>query len=246
MALGSVLGGIAGGVIGSIPSLGIGAPAGFAMGSAIGGGIEGAIQKKKAEGMEIPSVTPLQTQLYEEIRSRRKAMEAGTMYQPQQQAIQQTGQGAMRSAVQATGGDIGATISALQKIQRGTGRSLNELYGQMMQSSNQLLGARTQMATDFANREYQVAAYNKLQMLADATQKQKDAKMIMAGMIAQKLKAEGFSDDDIWEQLQKWFQGIFDKSVTEGGGAGVSLSVPDMLMPQQTGIVPNTQNPLFK
>lgn len=250
MAIGQILGGIAGGVLGGTAIPGLGAPAGYAIGSAIGGGIEGAIQQKKAEGMELPTVTPLQTSLLNDIRMRRAAMEAGTMYQPQQENIKQIGTQAMRSAVQATGGDTNATISALQKIQRGTGRSLGELYGQMMNQANQTLALENQMATDFANREFRVAEYNKMQAMADAMQKQKDAKQILAAVIAQKLKAQGFSDDDILKKIIEQFPDLY-KAESIGTTPKslpfiMNMGTQPLNTEFPTQLIANTQNPLFR
>lgn len=248
MALGSILGGITGAAMGGLATGGAGVAPGYAMGSAIGGGIEGMIQQKKAESMELPAASMLQTQLLEDVRNRRKAMEAGTMYQPQQQNIKQMGTQAMREAVKVAGGNAGATISALQKIQRGTGRSLGELYGQMMGAANQTLALENQMVTDMANRDYQVAAYNKMQQMGDAIQKQKDAQQIMAAVLVQQLKSEGFGDEDIFTQLLEKFPDLFDGAT--GMASGIGITPPtianlgaNVTMP--TSLVQNTQNPLW-
>lgn len=205
MAIGQVLGGTLGAAAGLALSGGNPAAgaAGYSLGSGIGGLAEGMMQQKKADSMDITGVIPQQTQLLEDIRMRRRAMDAGTMYQPQQRSIMQTGQGAMREAVKATGGDVGATISALQKISRGTGRSLNELYGQMMNVGTQTMGLENQMVADMANREYALSAYAKQQQMYDAMQKQKDALQIISGVVGQQLKSAGYSDEDIWKFIME-------------------------------------------
>lgn len=239
MAIGQILGGVLGGAaglaLGGNPAT---AAAGYSIGSGVGGLAEGMIQQKKAEGMDIMGVTPQQTQLLEDIRMRRRAMDAGTMYQPQQRSIMQTGQGAMREAVKATGGDTGATISALQKISRGTGRSLNELYGQMMNVGTQTLGLENQLVTDMANREYALSAYAQQQQMYDAMQKQKDALQIISGVVGQQLKSAGYSDDDIWKFIMENWDKISGKENTNIGQNG-QLSItqlPNLLSSYSDGV----------
>jgi len=202
MAIGSLLGGAAGAAIGSaVP--GLGTAAGYAVGTGIGGGIEGLIQENKANDMPLIGSTPMQITLLDEMRSKRKALEAGVMYQPQQENIRQTGTQAQRNAVKVAGGDTGATISALNKINRGTGRSLNELYGQMMNQSNQMQALEGQQVNLMSKADMEVANYKKFQMTADAMKKQKDAMGIIAGIVGQKFAGMGLDEETQANYMQK-------------------------------------------
>ena len=222
--IGGVLGGVVGGVVGGLPTVGIGAgpgaSLGFAAGSGIGGAIDSSAQRKKGEGMEVQTTSPLEASLLDSIRSRRKALDAGTMYSPQQAAIQQTGTSAMRAATRVAGGDAGATISALQKIQRGEGRSLNELYGQQANQSTNLLGAEGQLTGAIAQREFQMSQWEKSQMMYDAIQKEKDSKQIIAAVVAKQLAGKGI--DVSTEEGQKMLlQGIQDYIDSRKAGAAL-------------------------
>ena len=87
--IGSTVGGILGGIIGAIPSFGIGAAPGAAIGTALGGGVDAVVASSKAKNASINPVDLRQKILLDEIIRKRKMLESGAMYQPQQEAIQQ-------------------------------------------------------------------------------------------------------------------------------------------------------------
>jgi len=165
---GSLIGGILGATGGAMFGGGAGAKAGYALGTTIGGAAEGLIGQQKAKSLPLGVSDPLQVQLLQDIRQRRMALDSGSMYLPQQQNIMQQGVLAMRRGAGVTGGDIGATVSALSMINRGTGRSLNELYGSMANESTQLLGQELGLGNMMASRAFQVQAWRKQQAMAQA------------------------------------------------------------------------------
>jgi hypothetical protein len=180
MSTGSIVGGILGGIGGAT----IGQPQlGFAVGSGIGGAIEGQSKWKKAQGMNIDSVDPRMQLLLNEIQQKRRSLEAGTMYRTQQDAIRSMGAGAMRRATSATGGDIGSLVQALNLINRGTGRNLNELYGTMAQQSLNMIPLEGQYGIDAANRKYQVQAYDKQQAMGHSARVTQNAMSSLYGAI---------------------------------------------------------------
>jgi hypothetical protein len=202
MSVGSVIGGILGGVGGSM----VGAPAaGYALGSGVGGMIEGGIKANKANKMNIDEVSPMQTSIMADIRQRRAAMEAGTYFMPQQQQLMQMGAGGMRRAVGATGGSPAATISALNMINRGTGRNLNELYGQMQQGALNLLNPEMQMANQLYGQRFSLQSYAKQQALHDAMRIQRDSMANLGGFMADPNRAA---------MIGKLFNGIMGKGGT--------------------------------
>ena len=198
MSTGQIIGGVIGAAAGSY--FGGNTSTGYALGSAAGGLVDSSIQQKKAGEMDILTQTPAQTALLEEMRMKRRAMEAGTYYQPQQEQIKQMGTGALRAATRVAGGDAGSTISAMSKIHRGTGRTLDQLYGTMMQKSLQMLPMEAQMLEGIAQREHKVSEWEKLQPMYDAMQKSKDAQQIIAGVLAARASKAGITDPNELEE----------------------------------------------
>jgi hypothetical protein len=130
---------------------------------------------KEAEAMSPGTYSPLQMDLLEEIKSKKKALETGTAYAPQQSALNQSGLQAMRTAGNVAGGDVGMVMSALKGINRATGRNQNEMFGQMSQEGVQLSNLMNNLTQSMANRQYQISMGDKLQKLAEAKQSQKES-----------------------------------------------------------------------
>lgn len=170
MATGAIVGGLLGGALGGIPSLGMGTGMGYALGSGIGGVVEGQALWGKAQNKQIPETDPRMALLFNEIRQKKAGLESGQFYQPQQDMIRQAGAQALGTAAGITGGDIGATVSALGAINRGTGRNLNELYGGMMNQSLNMGQQEQAIAQYLAGMRYQSRAYEQQQAMAHAAQ----------------------------------------------------------------------------
>lgn len=124
--------------------------------------------KKEAEAMIVPETDWRQQEVYDSLKQRLRSIQSGSAYDPQRSAIAQQGLSAMDAATSVTGGDIGATIDALSKINRGTGRTQNELLGSMTQEGLQLSNLIANTAKSMADRSYQVTGWEKSQALADA------------------------------------------------------------------------------
>ena len=183
---GSVIGGILGAVGGAVVGGPPGAAAGYTLGSGVGGAIGAGIDTKKAQDKQIPMSDPNQTSLLNEIIAKRKRLEAGSMYQPQQDTIMQAGAYGMNRAVRATGGDVGSTIKALSLINRGTGRNLNELYGNMMNQSVNMLQLQQAQTQAIENRSLGLQMYDKTQAMGDATKRLSDSKANINSALASK------------------------------------------------------------
>lgn len=170
MATGAIIGGILGGAVAGLATGGTATGLGYALGSGIGGAIEGQALWSKAQKNKIPESDPRLALLFNEIRQKRAGLESGQMYQPQQDMIRQAGAQALGTAAGITGGDIGATVSALGAINRGTGRNLNELYGGMMNQSVNMMQQEQALAQYLAGMRYQSRAYDQQQQMANAAQ----------------------------------------------------------------------------
>ena len=226
--IGGILGGAAGAAFGG-PA---GAQIGYGIGSSVGGMIGGNKAWKDAQSMKIDEVDPRQKLLLQEIQQRRRALDAGKMYQPQQQAITQMGMGAMDRATRATGGDVGAAIQALSMLNRGTGRNLNELFGQMQHESTQLLGQQAGVTDSMANRSYQVQAYQKAQAMGDAARQLQNSQANMSSIMGSRSMQTLMSS-----LLAKRSQ----QPVINVNGGGTQYSLP-----QLQGLESMMQTPLFQ
>lgn len=213
MATGAIVGGILGGALGSVIP-GAGTALGYSLGSGIGGLAEGAVMWNKANNKQISETDPRTRLLYDEIVRKRKGLESGQLYQPQQDAIRQAGAQTMQTAAGVTGGDIGATVSALRGINRSTGRNLNELYGQMMGQSTNLLGQQTAVDQMLYNWNYQKQAYEKQQAMAHAAQTLKDSMANVNAVVASR-------GDEIGSGVKSLFAGN-GNATTEQAPAGAS------------------------
>jgi hypothetical protein len=197
MAIGSVIGGVVGGIAGSyIP--GAGTAIGMGIGSGIGGIIEGEIGKAKADNMKIPTTDPMQLQQLAdlektkaELKAKQRMLELGTMYQPQQQEIRRAGNEAINKAITMTGGNIGATLAAINVVNRSTGRNLGGLYSDMSSQANQmsLEGLRVQQLMgqsrdSIAARKLRLGIIDKQQAMEESYTNAKEGQQNMMAAIA--------------------------------------------------------------
>jgi len=144
------------------------------LGTSIFGGIASRSLQKKAESVTVPLQNFQQQQFLNQLQEQRRALQTGTANMAQQEAIQQQGALASQNALRASGGDIGTAIWALNRINRSTGRGLNELYSGMSGQAMQMMGLLGQTTQAMANREYQIKGMDRAQKLAEATQARKD------------------------------------------------------------------------
>ena len=146
--------------------------------------IGGSINRSKANKMPYPEIDPLQTQYLSDLDRKRTLMESGNYFLPQQQEIKQQGRGAMNTIAKLTHGDIGATVNALQGVQRSTGRNFNELYGQMGMEALKMQMEKGGIIEAMAERRRQVLGYNKAQATTSSAQHQQDAMRILEVLLA--------------------------------------------------------------
>ncbi len=134
-----------------------------------------AAKNKKADAMSPGLYNPLQVDLLQEIKAKKKALETGTAYAgAQRQLGQQTAQ-AMRTAGNLSGGDVGMMMSALKGITRQGGVNQNALFDQMSNEGVQLSNLLNNLTQNMANRQYQISMADKLQKKAEAQQALKES-----------------------------------------------------------------------
>lgn len=200
MGLGSGIGAIAGTAISG------GNPMGGMIGSTLGGLIEGGIKGNKAKNINIPLNDPTQINYLNSLLLKQKALESGTAYQSQQDAIRLAGKEAMDIAGRQAGGDYGAMVSALKNINRSTGRNLNELFGTMGLEAlkmSSLIGEQTNLN---AQRRLDIPMMEKSKLEGDAAQVQKDAMANLQGLLARNPFGRYSTPEDVakpWESNYK-------------------------------------------
>ena len=145
----------------------------LSLGTSLFGGIASRSLQKKAESATVPLQNFQQQQFLNQLQEQRRALQTAANM-AQQEAIQQQGALASQNALRASGGDIGTAIWALNRINRSTGRGLNELYSGMSGQAMQMMGLLGQTTQAMANREYQIKGMDRAQKLAEATQARKD------------------------------------------------------------------------
>lgn len=155
------------------------------LGTSLFGGIASRSLQKKAESATVPLQNFQQQQFLNQLQEQRRALQTGTANMAQQEAIQQQGALATQNALRASGGDIGTAIWALNRINRSTGRGLNELYSGMSGQAMQMMGLLGQTTQAMANREYQIKGMDRAQKLAEATQARKDFGENLMGTLKQ-------------------------------------------------------------
>ena len=141
-------------------------PAAISVASMIYGGIKSA----KAKKMQVDQVDPRQVQFLADLERKRKMLESGQYYQPEQDAIKQQGKQAMNTITSLTGGNIGATINAINAVNRSTGRNLNQLYGNMSLESMRLQNLTGSIIESMAQRKQRVQEYAQDQAMGEAKQ----------------------------------------------------------------------------
>jgi len=132
------------------------------------GAIKSGIAKKKANAMNVPLVDYNQQMMLNQMKQKQASLESGAAYLPQQEAIKQQGLSAQNAVLRSTGGDVGATVEALSRINRSTGRNMNELYGNMSMEGLQMTGVMNQLVQQMADRSLTIQTQAKQQALADA------------------------------------------------------------------------------
>jgi hypothetical protein len=145
------------------------------VGTGVAGAVKGASKSKKANSEGVGVYNPVQTELYEALRQKKKALETGTAYAPTADAIRESGAANKDAAIKMAGGGVGATIAALKNINRGTGRNINEMLQTQTNEGMQMNSLLSNVATSMANRQYQIGMADKLQKLAEGEQLKKDA-----------------------------------------------------------------------
>ncbi len=193
---------------------------GTAIGAVVGGvagGISGA-NKKKANEMTLPLEDQTQIEIFNELKRKQKALEAGSTYQAQKDIINQAGYKTMESIVKITGGDVGATVAALSGAQKATGRSMNELFAEMSAEGLKLNVLMEGLVEKISNRKLQIQAYEKSQaMVAAAQQQQNLTNMAMAALAND-------SEENEENEFAKYIKGLFATKTGAGTGGSVPAS----------------------
>ena len=136
----------------------------------VAGMIAGGIRSHRAKKMAVDQVDPRQTLFLSELERKRKLLESGLYYQPEQDAINQQGKQALNTITSLTGGNIGATLNAINVVNRSTGRNRNQLYGNMSIESMRLQSLASNIIGSMTQRKERIQEYQQDQEMAEGKQ----------------------------------------------------------------------------
>lgn len=163
------------------PGVGQAAQLAFSGGQAL----MGAVKKNKADAMTPPAENPMERQMLNTIRRRRRAIETGTANAAQNASVRQLGKTMMTNSANA-----GGPVNFGQYNQL-IGNAMGNIAAQSGQQIGQLLGQEQQQATQMVNRATDLSLLRRNEMKADsARMQQAGTQNLLATMGAGKLNQE--------------------------------------------------------
>ena len=168
----------------SAPGVGEAAQLAFSGGQAL----MGAVKRKQADAMTPPAESPMERQMLNTIRRRRRAIETGTANAAQSASVRQLGKTMMGNAARA-----GGPVNFGQYNQL-IGNAMGNIAANTAQQLNPLLGMEQQQATQMVNRATDLSLLRRNEMKADAARMQQaGSQNLLATMGAGKLNKENSS-----------------------------------------------------
>ena len=163
------------------PGVGQAAQLAFSGGQAL----MGAMKNKQANAMTPPAENPMERQMLNTIRRRRRAIETGTANSAQNASVRQLGKTMMNNAANA-----GGQVNYGQYNQL-IGSAMGNIAAQSGQQVNQLLGQEQQQATNMVNRATDLSLLRRNEEKANAARlRQAGSQNLLATMGAGKLDKE--------------------------------------------------------
>lgn len=153
-----------------------------------GQALMGAVKRKQADAMTPPAENPMERQMLNTIRRRRRAIETGTANAAQSASVRQLGKTMMSNAARA-----GGPVNFGQYNQL-IGNAMGNIAASTAQQLNPLLGMEQQQATQMVNRATDLSLLRRNEMKADAARMQQaGSQNLLATMGAGKLNKENSS-----------------------------------------------------
>lgn len=170
----------------AIQSPGIGQAAQLAFSG--GQALMGSVKNKQADAMTPPAENPMERQILNTIRRRRRALETGTASAAQNASVRQMGKTMMNNAARA-----GGPVNFGQYNQL-IGNAMGNISAQSGQQLGQLLGQEQQQATQMVNRATDLSLLRRNETKADAARiQQAGSQNLLATLGAGKLDKENQS-----------------------------------------------------
>lgn len=169
------------GTAAAAPGVGQAAQLAFSGGQAL----MGAVKKKQADAMTPPAENPMERQMLNTIRRRRRAIETGTANAAQTSSVRQLGKTMMTNAANA-----GGPVNFGQYNQL-IGNAMGNIAAQSGQQVNQLLGQEQVQNKDMVNRATDISLLRRNERNAEAARMQQaGSQNLLATMGAGKLNQE--------------------------------------------------------
>lgn len=165
--------------IGSLGGSGQGSIAGTALG--IGQAIAGRMAEKKADAL-LPTLNPLENQMLNVYRRKRKAIETGTAFNAQQNAANRLASNYMQNAFKAGGQANPAVLSQLGA------QSAENIAAQSGQQLNQILQLEGNQAEKISNFGYDIANLRSARKSAKGARLQSDGTSNLLASLGMKPK----------------------------------------------------------
>lgn len=153
-----------------------------------GQALMGAVKNKQADAMTPPAENPMERQMLNTIRRRRRAIETGTANAAQNASVRQLGKTMMTNAANA-----GGPVNFGQYNQL-IGNAMGNIAAQSGQQENQLLGLEQQQATGMVNRATDLSLLPRNEKKAEAARlRQAGSQNLLATFGVGKLNKENSS-----------------------------------------------------
>ena len=244
MAAGQSIGAIAGGVLGNTVAPGIGGALGSQIGQTAGGLIDSAVSGRRANQLSPGLVDPLEQQRMNELNQIRKNISTGSDVATQAAIgeAQEAGATTQGRIARSTGGDVGGTVNALLKAQRGTQAATNQAIAQGQQRLPIVEQLAQQLGTRLSQRKLELNLLAQNRQAARAAQAGTDAAQNLSALAAlqgslpsQGSEMVGVSTEASGPMSATDFSGIV-QGVSGLLGGGANAGAPPLATP---GINPN-------
>ena len=131
-------------------------------------------QQKKAEQQKPSLEDPEQRALLEEVQAKRQSIQTGAASATAIREAEQVGATAQANIAKVTGGDVGGTVEALLKAQRGTGKAVNQALAQGQQQQQFFTNLQANLTNRIAQRKLDLQQFERVSTLARAAQLRKE------------------------------------------------------------------------
>lgn len=237
---GRLLGGTLGSAAGSVIP-GVGTAIGGAVGQGIGGALGGIADKRKAASLEPSAVDPFELQRMAELDQTRRSISTGSDVGTQSRIneVRNLGASTQNALSKVTGGDVGGTMSALLRAQRGTQTGINQAISEGQKRLPFFENLTQQLGTRISQRKLELGLLGANQARAEGSQGITDATQTLNALGATQGSLPGGKRDLLGDLLSGAGEAV---GGLLGGGDSNNTSIPSPGVPP--GATPGIAPPI--